>query len=119
MKYRLISIILMGSCAVSTAVAAEASALDKILEAGRDYGEHRAREERRERREEREDEARKRRRQRRHDSPNHRQHDKVKKREHGKRRRKGGGGYKGGGGEAGRQLLSRPSMVLVSSMVRR
>jgi hypothetical protein len=86
MKYRLISITLMGACAVSTAVAAEASALDKILEAGRDYGEHRAREERRERREEREDEARERRRQRRHDSPNHRQHDKDKKREHGKRR---------------------------------
>ena len=83
MKYRLISIILMGACAVSTAVAAEASALDKILEAGRDYGEHRAREERRERRE---DEARERRRLRRHDSPNHRQHDKDKKSEHGKRR---------------------------------
>jgi Ni/Co efflux regulator RcnB len=83
MKYRLISITLMGACAVSTAVAAEASALDKILEAGRDYGEHRAREERRERRE---DEARERRRQRRHDSPNHRQHDKDKKSEHGKRR---------------------------------
>lgn len=83
MKYRLISITLMGACAVSTAVAAEASALDKILEAGRDYGEHRAREERRERRE---DEARERRRLRRHDSPNHRQHDKDKKSEHGKRR---------------------------------
>ncbi len=86
MKYRLISITLMGACAVSTAVAAEASALDKILETGRDYGEHRAREERRERREEREDEARERRHRRQHDSREHRRHDKDKKRERNKHR---------------------------------
>lgn len=81
MKYRLISIILMGACSASMAVAAESSALDKILEAGRDYGEHRAREERRERREERDDEARERRHRRQHDSREHRRHDKDKKRE--------------------------------------
>lgn len=38
---------------VATADAAESSIVDKILDAGRDYGEHRAREKRRDRQDER------------------------------------------------------------------
>lgn len=58
MNIKSILLIVMGSCVVAGADASGASALDKILDAGRDYDEHRAREERRDKRDERERERR-------------------------------------------------------------
>lgn len=58
MNIKSILLIVMGTCVAAGADASGASALDKILDAGRDYGEHRAREDRRDKRDEREREGR-------------------------------------------------------------
>lgn len=59
------------ACAVSAAEATNSSPLQTILEAGRDYGEYRAREKRREQREERREAREDRRYQRHHDKDKH------------------------------------------------
>ena len=87
MKTGLILLTLLGTVAVAEVQAAEASALDKILDAGREYGEHREREARRERREERDDHAREHRKKHRHESKRDREHAPGREKPHHARRR--------------------------------
>lgn len=71
MKKLLIPTMIWCACAVSAAESTNSSPLQTILEAGRDYGEHRAREKRREQREERREAREERRYQRNHDKDKH------------------------------------------------
>ena len=77
MKKLLLPSLLLLACAATAADSSGRSALETILDAGRDYGEHRAREERREKREERRDKREDRDRNHRHrdEKDHHNRHD--------------------------------------------